>query len=542
MKKYGFLFAGVALSALLAGCATTESNLHTREAARVAGDLRQVAAQPAAPMNTAAVQVQPAAYVGANVTRNLNGDPLPARWDREVIRISRAGSSSFQSAVEAVYNATGIPISVLTSFGEDVETPTVSQETTVGSADATSTGGPTDALAAALGNITSNSSTASTIQSRQIQVGIEGAIQLKYEGKLRGLLDMIATNFNINWEYKGGTIVFSPAVTRVFDVPALPIVADLQFSMEAGTSGASSRGMQSAQTTGGFNIWDELERTMKGIVGQDGTFRMSAQTGQIVVIARPSTVARVATYLTQLNAQLEKQVAISVNVYSVSVSDTDNYSSELSNILGVNFSNGPQGLNWAVVGPGQAGPASSVVSALSGRSDVSTVTSASVTALNGVPVPVQVANTQAYAKSVSVTQTDQGITGSVEAADVTTGFNLHLVPKILGNGSLLLQYGMNISELNSLESFSVPGGGQIQLPNTTNRNFIQQAQIPNGATLVLAGFEQVRASNNGRGAGHSGLWPFGGSRNSSMNREVIVIAITPVVLDVSPRAQAAYAQ
>lgn len=564
MRTFASLLSGIALSAVLAGCATTEAQLHTRETTRIADDLNAIAGSPAAPADVSSVQVRPTTYVGANVARNLNGDPLPTKWESQNVQFARGGSATFQDVAAMLTQSTGIPVAVSTAGMGDIAATNAVQGTVpvqraaTGSAPGQLAAGPLPAdfpIEQALAEIQgSQDFTVAAAVASGTSHEISGTMRLNYSGKLRGFLDLVAANFNIGWEYRNGRILFSKTVTRIFDVPALPIIANLSFSMSSNSTlgdGDASAAGQKASTEGGFDLWTDLSSTLEGIVAGTGIFKMSSQTGQVVVVAPPSTVDRVSDYMRQLNAQLNKQVAISVKVYSVALDDGDQYSSDIGslvanvgnvglNLVGSGAVSGSSGLGWAVVGGDASG--NGFVQALSSRGDVSTVTSASVTALNGVPVPVQVANTQGYAKSVSVSVSDGTVTGSVEPGEITTGFNLHLVPKILGNGSLLLQYGMNISELNNLESFEVPGGGNIQLPNVTQRNFIQQAQIPNGATLVLAGFEQVRSETRANGPVHAGLWPFGGGRQSSMGRELIVIAITPTVMDLTPAAQAAYAQ
>jgi type II secretory pathway component GspD/PulD (secretin) len=110
------------------------------------------------------------------------------------------------------------------------------------------------------------------------------------------------------------------------------------------------------------------------------------------------------------------------------------------------------------------------------------------------------------------------------------------VPRILKDGNLILQYGIAISELvgknDGFETFS-SSGNTIQLPNVNMRNFVQQSIVPNGATLVLAGFEQVRAADKKTGLGHPEFFQLGGSRQALNHREVIVILITPTLLDVN---------
>src|SRR3546814_19304748 len=88
-----------------------------------------------------------------------------------------------------------------------------------------------------------------------------------------------------------------------------------------------------------------------------------------------------------------------------------------------------------------------VVRALWEKGDVSVGTTASFTTLNGVPVPLQVASTRSFLERVSVTRDENSVSTELAPGSVTTGFNLHLVPRIFNDGRLMLQYGNNISEL-----------------------------------------------------------------------------------------------
>jgi type II secretory pathway component GspD/PulD (secretin) len=107
------------------------------------------------------------------------------------------------------------------------------------------------------------------------------------------------------------------------------------------------------------------------------------------------------------------------------------------------------------------------------------------------------------------------------------------MPRIQRNGDVLLQYGVNIKELvgadDGFDERTI-GNNTIQLKRMNQRNFIQNANIPHGQTLVLAGFEQVRSTTRNSGVGHP-LFPLlGGGSSASKEREVIVIMITPTVL------------
>src|SRR3546814_17756689 len=92
-------------------------------------------------------------------------------------------------------------------------------------------------------------------------------------------------------------------------------------------------------------------------------------------------------------------------------------------------------LGWSILKPNSNWQSTNgVVRALSDKGDVSVVTTASVTTLNGVPVPLQVASTRSFLERVSVTRDENSVSTELAPGSVTTGFNLHLVPRIFNDG------------------------------------------------------------------------------------------------------------
>ena len=115
-------------------------------------------------------------------------------------------------------------------------------------------------------------------------------------------------------------------------------------------------------------------------------------------------------------------------------------------------------------------------------------------------------------------------------------------------------FSLNLTDLISLESFST-GGSQsnqkeettpsdddddddnesemttVQLPTMQMRGFIQEIAMRSGSTLVLTGFEKVQNMTNSAGIGQPRLTILGGQAYDSKNRDVLVILITPEVLE-----------
>lgn len=115
-------------------------------------------------------------------------------------------------------------------------------------------------------------------------------------------------------------------------------------------------------------------------------------------------------------------------------------------------------------------------------------------------------------------------------------------------------FSLNLTDLISLDTFSA-GASQnqnqnqdqpstdeddndndnetstVQLPTMQMRGFIQEIAMRSGSTLVLTGFEKVQNRTNSAGIGQPRLTILGGQAYDSKTRDVLVVLITPEVLE-----------
>ena len=139
---------------------------------------------------------------------------------------------------------------------------------------------------------------------------------------------------------------------------------------------------------------------------------------------------------------------------------------------------------------------------------------------NGQPAPLQVVQKQAYIKSAGATTTETSTTTTIEQGTVNTGFSLSILPRILKDDKILLQYSINISELVGLDTVT-SGDQTVQTPEINTRDFLQKVSVKSGDTLIISGFERVMSSYEKS---------IGGSKDD-LNDDSIVIILTPVIID-----------
>lgn len=576
MKKFrlsrkALLGSTLAMTTLLTGCAQTTVGEAERAVKGNTADVESYLNKsriPLQPANVASVQYSDGVWATASVHRSDHGDPLPFNYETNGVTVFAANPLTIFQAGELITRATGVPV----SFDPDVSTSAAGGGGARGGAGGGAGGGSKGGPALSQSDLADAGVAANTTSSNgayQEMLGDPSRITLnQHQEPLSRILDNIAGYFGLSWTYDGNRIRFFRYVTRTYHIRALPIDSmSMSSNMTSGASSSSGSSGQSTKSSSGnsssnqgtnlsVKIWTEVENGVSTLLNGRGKMSASHASGTITVTAPAPDIEAVQRYIDGQNRQFGKQVAISVELLSLQLTDGDDLSFSLnaafSQAAKYGLDIGTGGTAAAVkAGAGQAlkytflKPTSSmngsnaVAQMLSSQGRVSVVTRASVMTLNGLPAPLQVAHTQGYLAQVQTTlaaissSSTSNSQTTLTPGSVTTGFDMSLLPVIEDGGrNVLLQFNMSLSDLNGssngFDTFS-SGNQTIQLPNVISRNFSQEAEVPNGATLVMAGFEQNSDTSNKTGTGTPSFIGLGGNQNGSRTRTMIVVVITPVV-------------
>ncbi len=380
---------------------------------------------------------------------------------------------------------------------------------------------------------------------------------VSYRGPLSGLLDEISSRFGIWWKYDNNEIYLYKYVTKTFVLYSLPTKQSLSGSVGGASTNEDDAGSSeiSLSTEVELELWENIKSSIVSIISAGSKLTTDPQNGTITVTATPTDIKKVAEYVNQQNNRLARQIAISVKVLQVTVDDSDSYGMDVSagwtrlledgraESLGV--VSAATGLDTDTFGnlamnllPGDWN-ISAAIQALSKETNVNLVTSGTVTTLNNKPAPIQVVRTENYISEV--TKTSSGDDGdydiSVETEEIETGFTMSVLPRVLEHGRLLLMFNLTLSDLISLQNVPLRPGADsdnseyIQNPIIESRGFSQEIALTSGQTLVLTGYERVENTAEKTGVGSADNSLLGGSALASKARKVLVILLTPVVLE-----------
>lgn len=378
---------------------------------------------------------------------------------------------------------------------------------------------------------------------------------LSYKGPLSGLLNEISSRFGIWWKYEKNQIFFFKYETRTFTVYSLPTKPSLQVNMGGESSGES--GNASATLTSGaeLELWSNIEKAIQSMIGEQSKLSVDSVNGTVTLTGTPIEIKKVAKYINEQNMRLSRQVAISVKILQVTVSDSDQYGLDLS----AGFDDGktklsissPSGLSDEItkninmtIAPGNWS-VSSFMQALSEKNNTTLVTSGTVTTLNNKPAPIQVTRKENYISEITKTNSGSSDTGtdydiSTETEEIETGFTLNVLPRIMEHGRLLMMFNLTLSDLISLEKVYLqtnedptePASGEyIQNPIVETRGFTQEVALKSGESLILSGYERVENEAKKTGVGSADNSLLGGTAVATKDRSLLVIILTPIVLE-----------
>lgn len=355
-------------------------------------------------------------------------------------------------------------------------------------------------------------------------------------GPLSRVLDEVASTFDVDWEYKEGKVIFRDFLTRQYQISALPSSTTGTSTVGGGGNNNAGSSM-SVATNSTVDVWADVRSAIAGLVGQGGNISLSPSTGMVTVTARTADQERVANYIEDLNGTVGHQISFDVNVLTVNLNGAFNNGVNLAavfNSRGVDgnstISSEEGAVNVGIVTGNFSVDA--VVKALQKYGQVSVATRAGATTSNNKVTPVNVTDITTYIAGMEYSNTGgDGATtvATPEIEEIETGFQIQLLPRVLNNREIMVQYALRLSELTGLDTVSYPGGVQ-QLPQVSETAMEQQAVLRNGQTLVLSGFERDRTeiSDSGYNLQVSGV---GGEIVREKTRVATVVLITPRLID-----------
>ncbi len=390
-----------------------------------------------------------------------------------------------------------------------------------------------------------------------------------FAGRLPDFLDMLGAYCDLSWTMQGARLRVQVYETVVYPIYGLPNSTSSKTAMSGagdsptsnGTSGSSGASSNSASATGqslssslsvesDLKMWEEIKKSIEVLV-KPGIVEVSQTQRTAVVVARHSAQIAVKKLITEINRRQLSEVAFTVQFLNLTTTDTLDLGSSLTAVY--NQLQGQYKLNVAsptALAMPNAGSvsltvqnntdtnktnklsgSSAVISALQGIGNVATKETLTPTTRDGRPTSATVGRQLGYlAQATTSTNTTTTSTG-VTQATLNLGLIIKLLPVILDDGQILLQFSFGLSSLNALTSITA-GDITLQTPDINVRSAMQETVLASGESLVLMGYQQDSFNQQDQGLPGTlgsvfGL--IGGTRTVDNSHSALVIIITPQV-------------
>lgn len=388
------------------------------------------------------------------------------------------------------------------------------------------------------------------------------SINMNWTGHPAGFLDFVTNQLGLSWSYRGGTVVIERMLTETFELAAFGVEQAFKMELTGGSSGTSNdkgpntqnQSTLSMSESGRVDTLKSLLKAFDSVVRPvGGEAHLNEATGRFYVTAPKDAMMKVRQIFKAEDEVLLRQAHIQVDIYSVLRDDTNekgidwNIAFEsLSNAWGATLA-APATLTGAL-----AGGLSSTILQNSSNTREFAGSKAILSMLNQVgttakhsPVSLIALNrqwarktnlkTDGYLSETTPSTSSSAGSGApgLKTSQITTGDKFMVSPAILDNGTILLKFGISLTELISL--FDVTAGqGQsfqkVQTPVTTGTDDQSTIRLAPGQAMVVTGLSRKINSNTDRRLADGLPMLMGGSAKLANKQEDFVVVIRAVQL------------
>ncbi len=293
------------------------------------------------------------------------------------------------------------------------------------------------------------------------------------------------------------------------------------------SSNLSARNVQTLQ--GG------LESFLQSLAGENAWVSVSRDTGYITVRGNGAALNRMHRFMNQFVYDNDRRVEIKVSVIEVSLDDSMSYGIDWSRVLqplqnssaslslsggAANVVNPSLSLNFTTAG------ISSIINALRNYARVSVLTQPSVTAMNRSPVAIFDGTSVPYLGSISTTTSLSASTTGAATSFAESCVSLSVMPDILSDDDAQITLAPTVSNIGSMQSFTV-SGSTLVAPETNEKRILMQTIVHNGETVILGGIRTGNDNNSSTSLPFIKV-PLGGTGDKSAAEVVILLQSTVI--------------
>lgn len=391
----------------------------------------------------------------------------------------------------------------------------------------------------------------------QAAPGRSGPARLKpakvaMSGRAADVVRAIEEAFDLEARWTGTQLEYTDVVTERFLLKTTNLKATFGSSSSSQSPRGESTSQQSGVSSQEINLWQELVKGVEQIAGPDACVSPVAGLGTVIVTAKPTVRNRVRAFVDPFNELIGQLVQIETTIIKVEINDNSTFGLNLdvlfqpsknfsARLFGSTPSGGStSGLSTFMLPPAAIGgtshfAGSSLIQRLAAEQGrQSNVRNNKNYVTNGLPTRIELATTKRIVGNVPIGALSGGsdsVQTGAETEDVDFGFQLNLLPRVIGPNEIGLTMTLSDSSLSNERTRNV-GQTSIDLFDRQRLETDNFVNLASGQTLVIAGLEQVIDRSDRQ----SNL--FGFNRAGGSQKVRIILLITPTLVPQPGKAPA----
>ncbi len=401
-------------------------------------------------------------------------------------------------------------------------------------------------------------------------------ITVHIHGTVNDLLKQLSEQTGYQFLSSEHRLTIADKVTQTFHVDSVPGKSDFdlgkstdEYAIGSITASAGGNNSQHSQEKGQISVWKDIQTGIHGLLSPQGKLEISESGSLVTVTDHYRQVKKIGAWIKNYNTALDEQVHFKVQVLTIDLTHTNNrnFNLNLMNLLKIKNStfslkggspltvSPPAGLTG---GAGQSftisggkGVFNLIIQKLQEQGLTTERNETVLTALNNHVAQLRQTLTTSYLAQTKLSASGGDSSSQdieYQPGQVTTGFELYIIPHIEGN-KVKMRVTMNLANLLGMQSYSLgsnkspstvtgilksklgadPSSSnnvKLSFPKVATRKFNQDAIVTNGDTLVIGGFKSdllwMGANKN---FGISGLGAYQAAHKNTM----LVFLITPYI-------------
>jgi len=392
---------------------------------------------------------------------------------------------------------------------------------------------------------------------------------------LKYVLDTIMKMTGLSYELKDNVLYVRQFVTKIFKIPYVNVQSDYKSSLGGDvlgsvstiTSGGGTQGGTIGGGTSGTNqlkgdfslnfsskkkdLFDEIEKNIKNLLSEDGTYVLNRFTGTLFVRDRKENVEKIEKFLKSIIKTTQRQVIIEAKVLEVGLFSGYQYGIDWNLLIrnlfneGINVSLSQNlrtqkgAMSISVV----AADFNALIKALSNFGKVYTLSNPRIRVLNGQTALITAGRVVPFFSTTYQAQLVGGQQGqtsvlvpTITQQSILEGILLGVTPYINENGEIILNIVPVATRLEDVKSLTDEFGRVLaEAPVVNLKEAGTVVKVHEGEMVILGGL--INTSNERRSEAVPFLEkiPILGNlfkrENSAQEKRELVILLKPVVVD-----------